>query len=318
MSSQSGTNAGEFVRGASRRGIRFSKVISYGNAADIDESELLEYLADDAESEIVTCYIEGVKDGRRFFQALKRAAAAKPVLVLKGGRTESGQRATMSHTGSLAGSAEVFAALCRQAGALQVRSLDEMIDLAVAFRFGGAVGGKRVALVAGGGGISVAAADEIDDAGLLCPALPEATQQKLLEFIPAAGSSVRNPIDAFVSFDPTRLGDTVRIAGEAENIDAVMVQMDFTSPGFAMSPAAAEPDKAIAALVDAIVQASAASGKPPIIVSQERMDVDSVRHTAIFQEKCWQAGMPVYPTAGRAAAATARLLEWRRRRSGQA
>jgi acyl-CoA synthetase (NDP forming) len=311
MTSQSGTNAGEFVRGASRRGIRFSKVISYGNASDIDESELLEYLADDAESEIVTCYIEGVKDGRRFFQALKRAASAKPVLVLKGGRTESGQRATMSHTGSLAGSAEVFAALCRQAGALQVRNLDEMIDLSIAFRFGGAATGSRVALVAGGGGISVAAADEIDDTGLLCPPLPEATQQKLLEFIPAAGSSVRNPIDAFVSFDPTRLGDTVRIAGEADNIDAVIVQMDFTSPGFAMSPAAAEPEKAIAALVDAIVQASAASGKPPIIVSQEKLDVDSVRHTAMFQERCWQAGMPVYPTAGRAAAATARLLNWK-------
>jgi len=73
----------------------------------------------------------------------------------------------------------------------------------------------------------------------------------------------------------------------------------------------AEPEKAIAALVDAIVDASTASGKPPIIVSQEKLDVDSVRHTAIFQEKCWQAGMPVYPTAGRAAAATSRLLSWR-------
>jgi acyl-CoA synthetase (NDP forming) len=314
MLSQSGTNAGEFVRGASRRGIRFSKVISYGNASDIDESELLEYLAEDPESEIVTCYIEGVKDGRRFFKALKRAAAVKPVLVLKGGRTQSGQRATMSHTGSLAGSAEVFAALCRQAGSLQVRNLDEMIDLAVAFRFGGAVNGRRVALVVGGGGMSVAAADDIDDAGLLCPALPEKTQRQLQEFIPAAGSSVRNPIDAFVSFDPIRLGDTVRIAGEAENIDAVMVQMDFTSPGFAMSPAAAEPEKAIAALVDAIVDAGTASGKPPIIVSPEKLDVDSVRHTPIFQEKCWLAGMPVYPTAGRAAAATSRLLTWKQSR----
>jgi acyl-CoA synthetase (NDP forming) len=311
MISQSGTNAAELVRGASRRGIRFSKVVSYGNASDVDESELLEYLAEDPESEIVTCYIEGVKDGRRFMKALKRTATAKPVLVLKGGRTESGRRATFSHTGSLAGSAEVFAALCRQAGALQARSLDELIDLSVAFRFGGGISGRRVALVAGGGGVSVAAADEIDEAGMLCPALPAEAQRKLLEFIPAAGSSVRNPIDAFVSFDPARLGDTVRIAGEAENIDTVMVQTDFTSPGFAMSPAGAEPEKAIAALVDAIVDASTASGKPPIIVSQEKLDMDSVRHTAIFQEKCWQAGMPVYPTAGRAAAATSRLLSWR-------
>ncbi len=311
MISQSGTNAGEFVRGASRRGIRFSKVISYGNASDIDESELLEYLANDPESEILACYIEGVKDGRRFFRALKRAAAAKPVIVLKGGRTESGQRAAKSHTGSLAGSAQVFAALCRQTGALQVSNLEEMTNLTVAFRFGKVPVGNRVAVVAGGGGISVAAADEIDDAGLLCPTLPVEVQQKLLEFIPAAGSSVRNPIDAFIAFDPTRLGDTVRIAGEADNIDAVIVQMDFTSPGFAMSPAASDPDAAIGALVDAIAEGGAGSGKPSIVVSQEKLDVDTVRYTAVFQEKCWQAGLPVYPTAGRAAVATARLLRWK-------
>ena len=186
-----------------------------------------------------------------------------------------------------------------------------MIDLAVAFRFGSGVVGKRSALVAGGGGISVAATDEIDEAGLFCPALPSETQRKLLEFIPVAGSSVRNPIDAFISFDPTRLRDTVRIAGEAENIDAVIVQMDFSSPGFALSPAASEPEKALTALVDAIAEGSAASGKPAIIVSQEKFNVESVRHTATFQEKCWQAGMPVYPTPGRAAAATAAVLRWK-------
>jgi acyl-CoA synthetase (NDP forming) len=311
MISQSGTNAGEFIRGASRRGIRFSKLVSYGNASDIDESELLEYLAEDPESEIITCYIEGVKDGRRFFSALKRAAAVKPVIVLKGGRTESGQRATMSHTGSLAGSAAVFAAMCKQAGALQARNLDEMTDLTLAFRFGSAISGNRVGLIALGGGISVAAADEIDEAGLACPTLPDETQNALLEFIPAAGTSVRNPVDAFVSFDAQKLGDTVRIVGEAANIDAVVVQMDFTSPGFAMSPAAADPEKAIMALVDAIVEASVVSGKPSIIVSPEKIDMASVKFTAIFQEKCWQAGLPVYPTAARAASATARLLAWR-------
>jgi len=310
MISQSGTNAAEFVRSASRRGIRFSKVVSYGNAADIDESELLEYLADDPESEIVACYIEGVKDGRRFFTALKLAAAAKPVIVLKGGRTQSGQRAAQSHTGSLAGSADIFAALCRQTGAFQARNVEEMADLAVAFRFGGRLTGRRLAVVAGGGGVSVAAADEIDEAGLACPVLPQATQETLLEFIPAAGSSVRNPIDAFVGFDPKRLGDTVRIAGLAENIDAVIVQVDFSSPGFAMSPLASEPEKAIGALVDAIILAGATSGKRTIIVARPALDVEAVRHTVIFQDRCWQAGLPVYPTVGRAAASTAAFLRW--------
>jgi acyl-CoA synthetase (NDP forming) len=208
----------------------------------------------------------------------------------------------------------VFAALCRQTGALQAPSLEAAIDLTVAFRFGRAVSGRRVAVVAGGGGVSVAAADEIDDAGLTCPQLPEETQRRLLEFIPAAGSSVRNPIDAFVSFEPARLGDAVRIAGEAVNIDALVVQMDFSSPGFAMSPSASEPEKAISALVDAISSASKACGKPAIIVSNTPLDVEAVKHTVIFQENCWRAGMPVYPTAGRAARATASLLGWKERR----
>ena len=311
MISQSGTNAGEFVRSAARRGIRFSKVVSYGNASDIDESELLGYLADDSETKVITCYIEGVKDGRRFFRALMRAAAAKPVIVLKGGRTASGQRAAISHTGSLAGSTEVFATVCRQAGAIEVRDLEEMADLAVAFRFGREVSGPRVAVVAGGGGVSVAAADEIDEAGLRCPILPPETQQRLLEFIPVAGTSVRNPIDAFISFDPARLGNTVRIAGESENINAVIVQMDFASPGFAMSPAASEPEQAIGALVDAIAEACEASGKPAIVIAHQSLDAEAMGHTAAFVEKCWYAGISAYPTAERAAAATAAFLRWR-------
>jgi hypothetical protein len=90
-----------------------------------------------------------------------------------------------------------------------------------------------------------------------------------------------------------------------------MVQMDFSSPGFSMSPAATDPEKALEALVDAIAEGSAASGKPPVIVLQEKLDVESVGFTAVFQEKCWQAGMPVYPTAGRAASAMARVLAWK-------
>ena len=154
---------------ASVRGIRFSKVVSYGNAADIDESELLTYLADDPHTEIICAYIEGIKDGRRFLDAIRKAAAAKPTVVLKGGRTAAGTRAVMSHTASLAGSLQVFDSLCRQVNAVRVNSVEEMGDLAVAFRYMGAPAGPGVAVVGGGGGFSVFAADEIDDAGLAVP-----------------------------------------------------------------------------------------------------------------------------------------------------
>jgi acyl-CoA synthetase (NDP forming) len=123
--SQSGGNAGEMVYTAAARGIRFSKVVSYGNASDIDESELLSYLATDTQTDVICAYIEGVKDGRRFFQALRQAASAKPAVVLKGGRTSAGSRAVMSHTASLAGSLEVFDSLCRQVNAVRVNSVEE-------------------------------------------------------------------------------------------------------------------------------------------------------------------------------------------------
>src|SRR2546427_7845450 len=182
--SQSGGNAGEMIYTAAVRGIRFSKVVSYGNASDIDESELLSCLARDPKTNVICAYIEGVKDGRRFVQALRDAAAAKPVVGLKGGRTAAGTRAVMSHTASLAGSLAVFDSLCRQLNAVRVNSVEEMADLAGAFRYMSAPAGPGVAVVGGGGGFSVFAADEIDDAGLECPVLPENTQKALGEINP--------------------------------------------------------------------------------------------------------------------------------------
>src|SRR5205085_1848772 len=115
--------------------------------------------------------------GRRFVDVLRRAARAKPVVILKGGRTDAGARAAASHTGSLAGSLQVFDALCRQMGAIRVESLDELVDLAVAFRFVTPPAGRGVAVVGAGGGTSVLAADMIDAAGLEVPPLPDAVQE---------------------------------------------------------------------------------------------------------------------------------------------
>src|SRR3990172_10541896 len=123
--SQSGANAGEIVSELSGRGIRFSKAISYGNGADLQAHDFLDYAASDPETEVVAAYVEGVKDGRAFFDALKRCARVKRTIILKGGLSASGSRAAHSHTGSLAGSAEVFDAVCRQAGAIRAETMDE-------------------------------------------------------------------------------------------------------------------------------------------------------------------------------------------------
>jgi len=319
--SQSGGNAADMVFNAAARGLRFSKVVSYGNAADIDESELLDYLADDPESAVICAYIEGVKDGRRFLQAMRKAAAAKPVIVLKGGRTEAGTRAVHSHTGSLAGSMRVFGALLRQVGAVRTDSVQEMVDLAIAFRCAGlaesgpaAFAGPGVAVVGGGGGFSVFAADELDEAGLSCPTLPEATQRALREFHPLAGTSVRNPVDTIIIFDPAKLRETVGIAGAAENIDAVMFHISFSFGGWRRSASWFDPKAYRERAVEALVEARAECGKPVVVVLRPPLDVQAMEQSMAFQEMCWREGIPVFPTIPRAASAFAKLLRWRQGR----
>jgi len=299
------------------RGIRFSKVVSYGNAADIDESELLTYLVGDPDTEIICAYIEGIKDGRRFLAAIRKAAAAKPTVVLKGGRTAAGTRAVISHTASLAGSLQVFDSLCRQVNAVRVNSVEEMGDLAVAFRYMGAPAGPGVAVVGGGGGFSVFAADEIDDAGLQCPPLPERTQKALGEINPVAGTSVRNPVDTIAIFEPPKLEQTLRIIGEAENIDVIMYHTSFSwgRGRRSMAMMGADPAHYMQMQVQQMEKARAASGTPIVVVLRPPLDVESMERTAAFQEKCWQAGFPVYPTIPRAANAIAKTLRWARART---
>lgn len=126
--SQSGWNARYIIRLGAVRGVHFSKAISYGNAADFNETDFLEYFAGDAESRVITAYIEGVKDGKKFIQALRKTAEVKPVIVLKGGRSQAGARATMSHTASLAGMGIIWQSLLRQVGAIAVYSYDELVS----------------------------------------------------------------------------------------------------------------------------------------------------------------------------------------------
>jgi len=150
---QSGGGAAEFVRYAALRGARFSKIVSYGNASDINEVELLDYLASDDETSIIASYIEGVKDGRKFAESLARATKRKPVIILKAGRGRTGARLALSHTASLAGSINVWKAALKQYGAIMVGSFQQLIDQVIAFSFLPPTTGGKV-VVAGGGGKS--------------------------------------------------------------------------------------------------------------------------------------------------------------------
>jgi acyl-CoA synthetase (NDP forming) len=193
--SQSGSLSNRMAWTGSERGLAFSKVISVGNQADLEISDFLEYLAEDPETEIISAYIEGARDGRRLWRALRAAGQRKHLVVWKVGRTQSGARAASSHTGSLAGEAAIWAGLLRQAGAIQVRDMDELFDIIVALRHIGRPRGRRMAIVTGPGGPAVSAADACEEAGLVLAELSESTKQRLGRFVPSAGTSVRNPVD---------------------------------------------------------------------------------------------------------------------------
>jgi len=315
--SQSGGNTGDVIFTAAPRGIRFSKVVSYGNASDLNEIDFLEYLAADPETEIIIAYIEGVRDGRRFFDALRHASARKPVIVLKGGRTEGGERAVFSHTASLAGSARVFDAALRQASAVRVDSVDELVDLTVAFRFVEPPQGRGAAVVGPGGGFSVFAADEVNEAGLALPELSPTVQQELRSFTPIAGTSVRNPVDTNVIMEFNKLTDTLRIVASDPNVDVVLFHIGFGwgsgQRGFQQNdrPLPFDPAMVVKALTDAIVQAKETAAAPIILVVRTALDKLSRRFSLQFQEQCWRRGLAVFPTIPRACNAVAKMVRWR-------
>ncbi len=193
--SQSGNLLFELNYRGVPRGLRFSKAISYGNGTDLDESDFLRYFARDPETTVIGAYIEGVKDGRRFLAALSEAAGAKPTVVLKGGRTGSGGRTAASHTAALAGRREVWEAAVRQAGAVPVATLEDFVDLLVAFAYLRPGGGRRVGVVGGGGGRSVLAADQCEEAGLETPPLSQRIEAHLRAKAPDLAGWVTNPVD---------------------------------------------------------------------------------------------------------------------------
>jgi acyl-CoA synthetase (NDP forming) len=309
--SQSGLNAEELVLYAALRGLRFSKVISYGNATDLDESDFLEYCASDPETEIITCYIEGVKDGRRFLEALNAASAVKPIIVLKGGVTGAGSRAADSHTGSLAGSAEVWEAACRQAGAVTVDTLQELEDLAVTFRFLPRPAGRGVAITGVGGGSSVLSADMAEHVGLEVPALPQRIQDQLREFTPLAGTSVRNPLDTVGMFARDQFLKTVRLVASAPDIHTLLMQsrIDWSpNPG-------QDVGEFVRQSVDILRESREVAGKPLAAVIWPPLSLDTMGRVLEFQRRCAEAGLPVYWGVERALRSISKFLHWHERRA---
>jgi acyl-CoA synthetase (NDP forming) len=221
--SQSGGVATDFGYEAARAGLRISKAASFGNGVDVDAATLLEYFAHDPETKVIAAYIEGVPDAGRFLELLKATTPRKPVVVWKAGLTPLGRRAAQSHTGSLAGAADLWTGALRQAGAVSVQGLDEMMDALVGLHYF-RNRGSRVALVGGGGAIGVYSSDLAYRHGLDLPAFSEETQAELRRHFPTPGNSMVNPLDTGTPvLDLKILKNICRIVLEREPVDLLLV-----------------------------------------------------------------------------------------------
>lgn len=225
--SQSGSLVNFIVRAAAARGLGFSKAVSMGNQLDLNAADYLEYFASDPQTTAIGAYIEGVPDGPRLQAALRKAAAAKPVIIWKAGRVAAGAKAARSHTGQLAGSYAVWAGLARQAGAILVREADELVDTLAAANALASMPrpGTRIAIVTGPGGPAVGASDACEEAGLTLARLSPGTMAALREFVAAAGTSVGNPIDVGMVLAGAAevYGRGLRLALADPGVDAALV-----------------------------------------------------------------------------------------------
>ena len=330
---QSGGNVDFMVRLAVTRGLRFSKVVSYGNACDINECDLIDYFADDPETEVIAAYIEGVSDGRRFAEVVKKAASVKPLVIFKGGYTMGGLRAAASHTGSLAGTDAVWEGIVRQAGAIRVYSIEEMVDMLVALLRMTPPKGPNTCVIGTGGGASVMATDEIERAGLRMARMPLEIGRQLEDFIDVANSMLRNPIDASpltahdgydfliasgnrkpmealrdkatkeAGGDWKRLHDVLR---EWRGLDLVVFQH-----GFDISPMPAD-EYAVVGSAGLMVLASRQFKLPKAIVLHSMANDGTWQVSAELREFCVDLGLPLFLSMRGAATAISRLMDFHR------
>jgi len=219
--SQSGNLGIQLIHWAEQQGVGVSLFAGSGNEAMVSCSDYLEYVAGDSQTRIIILYLESMREGRRFFETTKRINRAKPVIVLKGGRTEAGRAASASHTGSMSGEVAVFRAACRQAGLLEATVPSELLDLSAGFSSLPLPKGNRVGIVTLGGGWGVVTSDECNEKGLSVPTLSAEIIKAIDRHLPSFWSK-GNPVDLVGTRNPEAPLVAVEELLKSDDIDAVI------------------------------------------------------------------------------------------------
>ena len=290
IATQSGALGLALIDAAAAQGLGISSFVAVGNRADVSSNDLLEYWADDSNTDVIALYIESFGNPRKFTRVARHVARNKPIVALKSGRSVAGNRAARSHTAALAGSARAADALFRQTGVVRVDSLEDLLAAAEALSVRSRPAGRRVAIVTNAGGPGILCADACEQGNLEVPELDVATRQEIAALLPSTASP-RNPVDMIASATPEQYLGVLQAVLRDPHIDAVIV---------IYIPTGLVNDAEVA---DAIQTAAAATTKPLLaclMTAQRLIDAssDAEQHLPVFQ----------YPEA--AARALARLADY--------
>ncbi len=303
---QSGGVTSNFVRLCQTRHIKLNKAVSIGNQIDVRVEDYLDYFAQDENIRVIAAYIEDIKDGRAFLEALRRTAYTKPVIVLKGGITPKGALAAASHTGAMAGQHAVFSSVMRQFGCIEAITFEQLIDLTMLASSQRRSGGGRVGFLGAGGGTSVLFADYAIERGLDLPELQRKTQMRIMERISAVNTSTVNPVDlGAYGFDFEIMAHTMQVMDADENLDVIIpyFSLDFIS-SFQMNQIESGPHL----IVDTVRQMN-----KPVIPIFARF-TEHVLHNEEVRIKIFEifreAGLPVYSTIQDAVGAITGIRRW--------
>lgn len=298
--SQSGMFGGQAVRHAFTRGFGLSKFIAMGNQADLTAADYLSYLSHDPDTRAIAVYMEGFRDGRRFWQTAGEVVQKKPVLILKGGTSEMGAKATLSHTASIAGEDRIFDGMCRQAGLIRVRQMEHLFIMAEALINQPLPRGKRIAVV-GNGGQGVTTTDNLASMGVEIPEFAEADKVGLKEILPPHAPVPNNPVDfaagIYEAMDEVRI---IEKLASIEDIDGIItnVPMDRTTEN--ASPARTKI--AIMAAIERFCDIPGKYNKP--IITQKLHSSDTT------MELLKAAKIPMYNTSEQCSLAMTALTQY--------
>ncbi len=251
---QSGAIGSSIVDLATSEGYGFSKFISYGNAVDVDESDLIEHLGNDEKTKVICLYIEGVKNGKKFLEVCRKVSKKKPIIAIKGGVTSAGAKATLSHTGSLAGSAEVYFGAFKQAGIIRADNLEDLFDFAKILDKCIPPKGEKLQIITNGGGYGILAADAAVKDGVELAEFSSITKKELRKKLPSI-INISNPMDLVGDATTERYKICIDTCMRDKNVDALIVIVLIQTPLIATD------------IVDVLIEANDLKNKPVVVVS---------------------------------------------------